>query len=217
MAAVFGPKANLITKLVLLGAAAGLLTLFVGGWVFPSIDYYTRVGFVRPQPVPFSHEHHVGGLGLDCRYCHTSVEVSANAGMPPTHTCMTCHSQLWTNAEVLAPVRQSLAEGEPIRWNRVYDLPDYVFFNHSIHVAKGVGCTTCHGQIDRMPLTWQAASLSMGWCLDCHRDPAPNLRPREEVFDTDWKPTPDTPTGEQLLAAYDIHPATLSDCSVCHR
>ena len=217
MPAVFGPKANLITKLVLCGGGAGLLTLAGAGWIFPSINYYTRVDFVQPQPVPFSHEHHVGGLGLDCRYCHTSVEVSANAGLPPTHTCMTCHSQLWTNADMLAPVRQSLARDEPIRWNRVYDLPDYVFFNHSIHVAKGVGCTTCHGQIDRMPLTLKAGSLSMSWCLDCHRDPAPNLRPRGEVFSTNWKPTPETPTGEQLLAAYDIHPATLTDCSVCHR
>jgi hypothetical protein len=217
MPAVFGPKANLVTKLVLYGGGAGLLTLAGAGWIFPSINYYTRVDFVQPQPVPFSHEHHVGGLGLDCRYCHTSVEVSANAGLPPTHTCMTCHSQLWTNADMLAPVRQSLARDEPIRWNRVYDLPDYVFFNHSIHVAKGVGCTTCHGQIDRMPLTLKASSLSMSWCLDCHRDPAPNLRPRGEVFSTNWKPTPETPTGEQLLAAYDIHPATLTDCSVCHR
>jgi len=216
MAAVFGPKANLITKLVLCGGAAGLLTLAGAGWIFPSINYYTRVDFVQPQPVPFSHEHHVSELGLDCRYCHTSVEVSANAGLPPTHTCMTCHSQLWTNAEMLAPVRQSLARGEPIRWNRVYNLPEYVYFNHSIHVAKGVGCTTCHGQIDRMPLTWKAATLSMSWCVDCHRNPAPNLRPREEGFNMDWKPTPGTPSGEQLLAAYDIHPATLSDCSVCH-
>jgi hypothetical protein len=217
MAAVFGPKANLITKLVLCGGGAGLLTLAGAGWIFPSIAYYTGVDFVRPQPVPFSHEHHVGGLGLDCRYCHTSVEVSANAGLPPTHTCMTCHSQLWTNADMLEPVRQSLGRDEPIRWNRIYDLPDYVFFNHSIHVAKGVGCTTCHGQIDRMPLTWKASSLSMSWCLDCHRDPAPHLRPREEVFSTNWKPPPDTLAGERLLAAYDIHPATLTDCSVCHR
>jgi len=217
MVAVFGPKTNLITKLVLCAAGAGLLTLAAAGWIFPSINYYTGVDFVQPQPVPFSHEHHVSQLGIDCRYCHTSVEVSANAGLPATHICMTCHSQLWTNANMLAPVRQSLAKGEPIRWNRVYNLPEYVFFNHSIHVTKGVGCTTCHGQIDRMPLTWKASSLAMSWCLDCHQNPAPNLRPRKEVFSTDWKPTPDTPTGEQLLAAYNIHPATLSDCSVCHR
>src|SRR3954447_10119502 len=161
MVAVFGPKTNLITKLVLCAAGAGLLTLAGAGWIFPSINYYTRVDFVQPQPVPFSHEHHVSGLGLDCRYCHTSVEVSANAGLPPTHTCMTCHSQLWTNADVLAPVRQSLARGEPILWKRVYDLPEYVYFNQGVHVATALGCTTSRRQIDRMPLTWKAASLSM--------------------------------------------------------
>jgi hypothetical protein len=217
MPGVFGPRANLVTKLILYGVGAGLLTLFGAGWIFPSVAYQTGVGFTPSQPVPFSHEHHVGGLGLDCRYCHGSVEVSASAGLPPTHTCMTCHSQIWTNAELLAPVRRSLAENKPIRWNRVNDLPDYVFFNHSIHVTKGVGCVTCHGPIDRMPLTWKGASLSMSWCLDCHENPAPNLRPREEVFNPNWTPGPATPSGEQLLAAYDIHPTTLSDCSVCHR
>jgi hypothetical protein len=206
-----------VTRTVLCGAAAGFIVLVTAGQVFPRLDYFTEKRFPQPQPVPFSHEHHVGGLGLDCRYCHTTVEVSATAGMPPTHTCMTCHSQLWTNAAMLEPVRQSLAQGVPIRWNRVNTLPDYVFFNHSIHVAKGVGCTTCHGPIDRMPLVWKGASLQMEWCLDCHRDPAPNLRPREAVFDPAWKRGPDTPPGKQLLAQYHIHPETLSDCSVCHR
>ena len=145
------------------------------------------------------------------------AEVSANAGFPPTHTCMSCHSQIWTNAEMLAPVRRSLMDGEPIRWNRVNKLPDYVFFNHSIHVTKGVGCVTCHGPIDRMPLTWQGASLHMSWCLDCHRDPAPNLRPVEEVFNPTWKGRTRRRRVKQLLAEYGIHPATLSDCSVCHR
>ncbi len=217
MPAVFGPTANLVTKLVLCTAAAGLVVLVGAGWLVPMTGYATERGIVQQQPVPFSHEHHVGGLGLDCRYCHTSVEVSANAGLPPTHVCMTCHSQIWTNAKVLEPVRQSLAQGQPIQWNRINALPDYVFFNHSIHVAKGVGCTTCHGPIDSMPLTWKGASLRMSWCLECHRDPAPNLRPREEVFNPDWKRTADTPSGQQLLAQYHIHPETLSDCSVCHR
>jgi len=217
MPTVFSPAANLVTKIVLGGALAGVVTLAGAGWAFPRISYYTDVGYAQPQPVPFSHEHHVGGLGIDCRYCHTSAEVSANAGFPPTHTCMSCHSQIWTNAEMLAPVRRSLMEGQPIRWNRVNKLPDYVFFNHSIHVSKGVGCVTCHGPIDRMPLTWKGASLQMSWCLDCHRDPAPNLRPLEEVFNPNWERTPETPPGEQLLAQYGIHPATLSDCSVCHR
>lgn len=217
MPGVFSPTANVATKLVLYTLLAGLVTLVGGAWFFPSTTYATRQGIVQPQPVPFSHAHHVGGLGLDCRYCHTSVEESATAGLPPTHTCMTCHSQIWTNAELLAPVRQSLATGKPIRWNRVNTLPDYVFFNHSIHVAKGVACTTCHGPVDTMPLTWKGASLQMSWCLDCHRDPAPNLRPKEAVFDTDWKRTPETPSGKQLMARYHIHPETLSDCSVCHR
>jgi hypothetical protein len=215
--AVFGPSANLVAKFVLFGAAAGLVALFFGPWLLPRSDYVSEVSMVQPQPVPFSHEHHVGGLGLDCRYCHTSVEVSANAGLPPTHICMTCHSQLWTNAAMPAPVRQSLADGVPLRWNRINALPDYVFFNHSIHVAKGVGCTTCHGPIGEMPLTWKGKSLQMGWCLDCHRDPAPNLRPREAVFDPNWKRGPDTPSGQQLMAEYNIHPETLTDCSVCHR
>jgi len=217
LSAIFGPSANLIAKTVMCAAAVGAVALVGAGWALPQIEYYTEVGIVQPQPVPFSHEHHVAGLGIDCRYCHTSVEVSATAGLPATHICMSCHSQIWTNAEMLAPVRRSLAEGIPIRWNRVNAVPDYVFFNHSIHVAKGVGCTTCHGPIDKMPLVWKGASLQMGWCLDCHRNPAPNLRPHEEVFNPEWKRTPDTPSGEQLLAQYKIHPETLTDCSVCHR
>jgi hypothetical protein len=167
--------------------------------------------------VPFSHQHHVSGLGIDCRYCHTSVEIAPSAGVPPTETCMTCHSQIWTNAAMLAPVRQSLAENKPLRWRRVYTLPDYVYFDHSIHVAKGVGCTECHGPIGDMPLTWRATDMTMRWCLDCHRNPAPRLRPREAVFNPHWRPTSDTPSGAQLMAAYRIHPQTLTDCTVCHR
>ena len=130
---------------------------------------------------------------------------------------MTCHSQIWTNAAMLAPVRQSLAENKPLRWRRVYTLPDYVYFDHSIHVAKGVGCTECHGPIGDMPLTWRATDMTMRWCLDCHRNPAPHLRPREAVFNPHWRPTSDTPSGVQLMAAYRIHPQTLTDCTVCHR
>ena len=140
--------------------------------------------------MPFSHQHHVGGLGLDCRYCHAGVETSPVAGLPPTHTCMTCHSQLYTQTAMLAPVRESLANNKPIHWNKVNRLPDYVYFDHSIHIAKGVGCTTCHGDVTSMPLMRQAAPLTMGWCLDCHRDPAPNLRPVADVFDPNWKAPP---------------------------
>jgi hypothetical protein len=201
----------------LLGAVALTGFALVLVWGVPVMGYNTQERFTPVQPVPFSHKHHVSGLGLDCRYCHISVEYSANAGMPPTETCMTCHSQIWTNAAMLAPVRESLAEKKPLRWTRVYTLPDYVYFDHSIHIAKGVGCTECHGPIGDMPLTWKATTLYMSWCLACHRDPAPHLRPRDQVFNPHWKRTPATPSGKALMAAYHIHPETLSDCSVCHR
>ncbi len=217
MAAIFGRRANLLMNASLLGAAAGAVCLALLIWGVPIMNYNTQVGLIPPQPVPFSHKHHVSGLGLDCRYCHTSVEEAQNAGIPPTETCMTCHSQLWTNASVLAPVRQSLAERRPLHWNRVYTLPDYVYFDHSIHIAKGVGCTECHGPIGDMPLTWKAVNLYMSWCLECHRNPGPHLRPREAVFDPHWQRTPSTPSGEQLLAQYHVHPRTLEDCSICHR
>lgn len=217
MAAVFGPSANLWLRFALGAAVAGVAALYVAPGVLPRIGYATGVGEVRQQPVPFSHKHHVGGDGIDCRYCHTTVEQSATAGFPSTEICMTCHSQLWTSAAVLAPVRESFAARKPLRWVRVNRLPDYVFFNHSIHIAKGVGCTTCHGPIDKMPLTWKAKSLQMNWCLDCHRNPAPNLRPRAEIFDPEWQRTPQTPSGKTLMAQYHIHPETLTDCSVCHR
>jgi hypothetical protein len=218
MPAVFGRGADLVVKLVALAALVGAALAVALIWGVPRADYRTRVGLVQPQPVPFSHKHHVGGLGIDCRYCHVAVERSAHAGMPTTETCMTCHSQVWTNATMLAPVRDSLADHRPLRWRRVHDLPDYVYFDHSIHVAKGVGCVTCHGPVDRMPLTRRAHSLTMGWCLDCHRDPAPQLRPREAVFDPEWRRGPDTPSGAALARAYGIAPASrLIECSVCHR
>ncbi len=180
----------------------------------------TAVGIAIEQPVPFSHAHHVGGLGIDCRYCHTSVERSSFAGLPPTETCMTCHSQIWTNAAMLEPVRASLRDDTPIRWNRVHDLPDFVYFNHAIHVAKGVGCETCHGRVDRMPLMRKAQPLTMGWCLACHRDPAPHLRPHAEVFTMGWTPPRGTDRralGEALMRSYRIHDKTLTHCTICHR
>ena len=217
MAAIFGPNANLWVKLALGAAAAGLILLYGGPDVFPRLDYATGVDLVRRQPVPFSHKHHVGGDGIDCRYCHTTVETSANAGFPSTGICMTCHSEIWTNAPVLAPLRRSAATGQPLQWVRVNTLPDYVFFDHSIHIAKGVGCTTCHGPIGKMPLTRKAKSLTMSWCLDCHRNPAPHLRPPDEVFNPDWHRGKKTPSGATLMATYHIHPQNLTDCSVCHR
>jgi Cytochrome c7 and related cytochrome c len=197
-------------------AAVGLL-------VIPVLVWGIAVARVAPrnepieQPVPFSHKHHVGDVGIDCRYCHTSVEESAFAGMPPTETCMTCHSQLFTGQPMLAPVVQGFARDRPIRWKRVNELPDFVFFNHSIHVHKGVGCVSCHGRLDRMPLTRRVAPLTMQWCLACHRNPVPHLRPREHVFDMDWQPGPDTPGGAVLMARYGVQLDRLTDCSVCHR
>ncbi|MBV9784505.1 MAG: cytochrome C [Acidisphaera sp.] len=217
MAAIFRPSANLAAKVVLLGMAA-LLAGGTGWWlVWPRTDWSRRVGWVIDQPVPFSHEHHVAGLGIDCRFCHTSVEVSSNAGMPPTYTCMTCHSQIWTNAELLAPVRESLAQGRPIAWNVVNDIPQYVYFNHSIHIAKGVGCASCHGSVDRMALTYKASSFTMQFCLNCHRDPGPNLRPKEAIYDTEWHRTADTPSPAALMQQYGVPNRDLTDCSICHR
>jgi Cytochrome c7 and related cytochrome c len=217
LAAIFGPRANLFMNAALIGTAVLLAMLIALVWVVPVMGFNTELGHAPRQPVPFSHEHHVGGLGLDCRYCHTSVEIAADAGMPATETCMTCHSQIWTNAALLAPVRQSLADNRPLRWTRVYTLPDYVYFDHSIHIAKGIGCTECHGPVGDMALTRKAASLTMRWCLDCHRDPAPHLRPKEAVFDPRWRRTAETPDGAALIAANRVHAAGLTDCGVCHR
>lgn len=180
---------------------------------FNRSSYVTQAQVAREQPVPFSHKHHTTELGIDCRYCHTTVERAAFANVPPTQICMNCHSQIWTEAPVLEPVRASWRSGESLEWTRVHDLPDFVFFNHSIHVAKGVGCTTCHGDVGSMNLTWQDATLHMEWCLDCHRNPGPNLRPREEIFSLDW--TPDPELGEKLVEEYNVNPRV--DCTTCHR
>lgn len=196
----------------------GALLLGGAGWV--NSTALTEVGWVKDQPVPFSHRHHVGELGIDCRYCHTGVESSPRANLPPTHTCMTCHSQLWTGADVLAPVRQSLATGRPLHWNRVAQLPDYVYFNHSIHIARGVPCATCHGRIDRMPLTWRAKPFQMQWCLACHRDPAPQLRPPEQVTmmpPPQWNEAKARRYGEEVIRRAHIDLSRMDNCELCHR
>lgn len=191
MAQIFHARANTIARVTLVGIVVilGAVSWFAYAW--PRSNYKTRVHLAIDQPVPFSHQHHVAGLGIDCRYCHTTVEVSPFAGIPPTGTCMNCHSQIWADAPLLAPVRESWRTGRPLRWNRVHDLPDYVYFNHAIHVNKGVGCSTCHGRVDQMPLTWKNQTLQMEWCLDCHRQPEKYLRPLEEIFDLDWTPPKD--------------------------
>jgi hypothetical protein len=215
---VFRPQANAFARWIMLVVVVGVAFLGTGATFYLRSDFYTAVDHPIIQPVPFSHQHHVAGLGLDCRYCHTDVETSPVAGVPPTEVCMTCHSQIWTNAAVLAPVRQSFATGVPIQWNQVNRVPDYVYFNHAIHVNKGVACVTCHGQIDRMPLMMRAHPMQMEWCLNCHRDPTPNLRPPEAVFDPEWQAPQDIAALQALLVAHEkIDPATMTDCYVCHR
>ena len=221
MAQLFRPGADVALRLAILAAVCAPFLIVGGLYAFAASPYHTGQNEVVQQPIPFSHQHHVGDLKIDCRYCHTGVETQRHAGLPPTSTCMTCHSQVWTNAAVLAPVRESLAKGAPIAWARVNRLPDYVYFDHSIHVAKGVGCAECHGRIDRMALTRQDSPLTMGFCLDCHRDPAPHLRPAAAEFDMAWKP-PAEPAERVALAARlaainRVHAQGLTDCSTCHR
>ncbi len=179
--------------------------------------YWNFTGVRRRQPVLFSHRHHAGELHIDCRYCHASVETAAFAGMPSTQTCLTCHSQIFTTTVMLQPVVASGARDQPIPWQRVNALPDHVYFNHSIHIAKGVGCTTCHGDVGAMPLMAKGASLMMRWCIDCHRNPAPNLRPQDEIFAPTWRaPADQVERGHALMAAYNVHTSQLTNCSTCH-
>ena len=219
MSQIFHHSANTFARITIIGA---VFTLAFLGWAFEEIDrgtYETRATAPREQPIPFSHAHHVGGLGLDCRYCHTSVESSSFANIPPTKTCMNCHSEIWSTSPMLEPVRASFRTGQSIRWTRVHDLPDFVYFNHSIHVAKGVGCESCHGRVDRMPLTWQENSLQMQWCLDCHRNPATVLRPKEFITTMGYVPAePQEVIGERLMKENKIQSVRLlTSCSTCHR
>lgn len=219
VAQIFSPAADTWLRLFLLTAvslSAGSIVFAIG---YARSDWLTGANIhPRAQPVPFSHQHHAGQLGIDCRYCHTSVADSPRAGLPSTHICMTCHSQIWTQAGLLAPVRASLAHKRSINWNRVAVLPDYVYFRHDVHIAKGVGCVECHGRVDRMPLTYRAVPLTMEFCLDCHRDPGPRLRPQSQVTSMDWKPEQDRETlAQQLIAHYGIRTGRLTHCSVCHR
>ena len=201
--------------------AGGALLFFLFWGVLYAVYWSpdpTDAQVARGQGVPFSHQHHYSGLGIDCRYCHTTVETSSFAGIPPTETCMSCHSQVWTDAPLLAPVRQSMASGRPLEWNRVNDLPDFVYFNHGVHVQKGIGCSTCHGRVDQMPLTWKEHSLYMRWCLDCHEAPEKSVRPRDQVFNMAWVPPADQRArGLKLVVEYGIHTEQLRDCSMCHR
>jgi hypothetical protein len=215
---LFGPGATFFFRLglalacfLLLGGAAAVFAYYHSPW-------WTRVGFAPDQPVPFSHRHHAGELRIDCRYCHSSVETSAFAGLPPTQTCLSCHSQIFADTALLRPVRLSAERGIPLQWQRASRLPDHVYFDHSIHVAKGVGCSTCHGDVTQLALAAPAERMDMRWCLDCHRDPAPALRPRDQLFATAWAPPPDQARdAAAFLAAHGVHPSALVDCSTCHR
>src|SRR5688572_947036 len=202
MPQIFHRRTNTLAKLSIFGAVFIIAAItIIAGNVIRS-PYLTEVGVARAQPIPFSHQHHVSGIGIDCRYCHTSVETSSFAGIPPLKTCMTCHSQIWADSPMLAPVRASFQNNTPLEWTRVHDLPDFVHFDHSIHVRKGIGCSTCHGQVDQMPLMWREHTLQMEWCLECHRQPERFVRPREQVFAMDWRPPADQlATGRRLMEA----------------
>ena len=217
MSQVFPQSANAWSKASLIT----ILLLVLGlGWVVLMLqrsDVVTSANEFVEQPVQFSHQHHAGGIGIDCRYCHTSVEVSPSAGIPPTKTCINCHSQIWNQSPYLEPVRASFRDDRPLNWIRVHDLPDFVYFNHSIHVRKGVGCETCHGRVDRMPLMFQAKSLQMEWCLDCHRDPSRYVRPVDQITTMGYV-RPASMNGADLVRDYKIAGvAELTSCSVCHR
>ncbi len=221
MSQIFPRSANALARSTLFGVLS--LVLFVGWLIFTLMrsSWATKQNEFVEQPFQFSHAHHVGGMGLDCRYCHTSVEKSSFAGIPPTKTCMNCHSQIWVNAPILEPVRASFRNDKPLSWIRVNDLPDFVYFNHQIHIKQGVGCDTCHGPVDKMPLMYQAKPLLMEWCLSCHRAPENFIRPRAEVFNMNYQVPAETTQrdlGLRLKKEYNIAGIEhMTSCSVCHR
>ena len=214
MPQIFHRSFNTLSLVSIYGSVFALAGI---GWALSILarsPYATNVGITREQPVPFSHQHHVTELGIDCRFCHTSVEDSSFAGIPPTSTCMKCHSQIWVGSKMLEPVRESYKTDQSIPWNRVHQLGDFCYFNHSIHVKKGVGCVTCHGRVDQMPLVWQEKTLLMEWCLDCHRAPEKFIRPRDEIFNMTYE-RKDPDEGKRLLEEYQIK--SKMSCNTCHR
>jgi hypothetical protein len=219
MPPIFPPRSNtfarisLLGTLILLGAVVGLAVLYVHS---PAVN---KVGVDVPQPVDFPHGFHVAAVGLDCRYCHETVDTSSFAGMPPTQTCMSCHSQIRLDSALLQPVRDSWETGEPIAWNRVNSLPDYTYFNHSIHVNKGMGCETCHGRTDEQRTAVKAETFYMAWCLECHRQPEKYVRPLDQVYTMGFSLGENQEAiGASLVREYNIRPASvLTDCSICHR
>lgn len=216
MQALFRRSSNSAIRVGLIAIIALVIGCPVALMVYVRTPYVTGVSYAPDQPVMFDHRHHNRDDGIDCRYCHDQVERSAYAGIPSTELCMGCHSQIWNDSPMLEPVRRSYYSGQPIRWNRVHDLPDFVYFDHSIHVAMGVGCVTCHGRVDRMAQVYQTKPLHMGWCLSCHRDPAPHLRPREEITNMEWDPGDDPRrVGAALVVEYGVEGPTY--CTACHR
>jgi hypothetical protein len=216
MAQIFHRSSNSLARI-----SIAVLVLVLAGtlWAAYKINagaFITDVHVAKDQPVPFSHKHHVGDDGIDCRYCHTSVEISPFAGLPPTETCMGCHSQIWKDAEMLEPVRESFRSGKSIEWTRVHDLPDFVYFDHSIHLKKGIGCSTCHGRVDMMPLMYKVNTLYMQWCVECHREPEKYIRPRDQVFNIAYEPPENqAELGARLVHEYKVQ--KLTDCTTCHR
>ena len=227
MAQIFHRSTNTISRVTIFGGAIFVISFVTALATINESPYITDVGVARSQPVPFSHKHHVGDEGIDCRYCHNSVEESSFAGIPPTKTCMNCHAQIWSDSAVLEPVRESFRTDRSIQWTRVHNLPGFVYFDHSIHIHKGVGCSTCHGRVDQMPLTWRENTLYMDWCLDCHRAPEKYLRPKDKVFDMAYKPVNTTKEeiadARELVSKYRVQVnahnniTVLTSCSTCHR
>lgn len=219
MAQFFNKSANNIARISMVLAAVAAGGAFLGYTQFARSSYLTGRYVEKQQPVQFSHKHHVGDDGIDCRYCHQTVETTASAGMPSTQTCMNCHSQIWTDSPYLEPVKASFRENKPIEWERVHDLPEFAYFDHSIHIAKGVGCSTCHGQIDNMPAVFQENTLQMEWCLACHRNPEQFIRPRSEIFNMDWQVNDlDDAARAKLKVDYKIRSKEMmTSCSTCHR
>jgi hypothetical protein len=215
LAQLFQRRFNTIARVSIVALPLLVGTVLLLLYRFQSSPYYTQVKVIRDQPIPFSHEHHVSGLGIDCRYCHHFVEKSATAGIPSTSICMNCHSVMWNDSPMLAPVRDSYKTGSPVEWSKVHDLPDFVYFNHSIHINKGVGCVSCHGRVDKMPLMWKNMKLQMQECLECHRNPEKFVRPRDKVTDMTWTAPDQIKLGRQLVKDYHIQSQT--DCFVCHR
>lgn len=219
MSQIFHRSANALSRATLFGA---VFFLGVAGYALMRLNrsgYVTGAQVALEQPVPFSHKHHANELGIDCRYCHTSVEVGAQAGIPPTKTCMNCHAQIWADSPTLEPVRSSFKTDQSIPWIKVHDLPDFVYFDHSVHVAKGIGCASCHGRVDQMNLTWQENSLQMEWCLNCHRHPEQFVRPRDQVFNMVYRVprSEQLALGQKLVQEHDIQKNQLTNCSICHR